>query len=138
MLLSPCVTIRFASDRALLITVASEISAGSHLQVLRVTNALRGLRGVTNLHPAYHSVLVDFDLHRTTHAEVERAVRERIEAAADAPLAEPRMVRIPVHYGGEHGQDLEEVAQQTGLSVAEVIRIHSSAEYVVRFLGFSP
>jgi 5-oxoprolinase (ATP-hydrolysing) subunit B len=50
------------------------------------------------------------------------------------PLAEPARHEIPVVYDGD---DLPDVARACGLSVAEVIRLHSSVEYVVAFLGFS-
>ena len=46
--------------------------------------------------------------------------------------------QITVNYGGVAGQDLEWLAQQTGLSVAEVIDLHCSAIYTVQFLGFLP
>jgi KipI family sensor histidine kinase inhibitor len=46
--------------------------------------------------------------------------------------------QITVNYGGVVGQDLEWLAQQTGLSVAEVIDLHCSAIYTVQFLGFLP
>jgi inhibitor of KinA len=47
-------------------------------------------------------------------------------------------VELPVCYGGEFGPDLEEVAARCGLSAAEVMARHSTAEYRVYMLGFSP
>jgi len=44
-------------------------------------------------------------------------------------------VEIPVTYDGP---DLAEVARLTGLPVAEVVRRHAAAEYVVAFCGFAP
>ena len=49
-----------------------------------------------------------------------------------------RLVEIPVTYGGEFGPDLHVVAAHSGLSAAEVVRRHSTAEYLVYFLGFQP
>jgi KipI family sensor histidine kinase inhibitor len=43
-----------------------------------------------------------------------------------------------VHYGGESGPDLEDVASFGNLSIAEAIRLHSSVTYRVYMLGFSP
>lgn len=45
---------------------------------------------------------------------------------------------IPVSYGGPAGQDLQWLAEQTGLSIEGVIDLHSSAVYTVEFLGFLP
>ncbi|MDE2483412.1 MAG: 5-oxoprolinase subunit PxpB [bacterium] len=53
-------------------------------------------------------------------------------------LAGARTIEIPVRYGGEDGPDLAAVAAHCGMSEAEVIRLHASAEYVVFFLGFQP
>lgn len=52
--------------------------------------------------------------------------------------SEGRTVEIPVVYGGAGGPDLDAVARHTQLSTDEVIRRHSSGEYVVYFIGFMP
>ena len=49
-----------------------------------------------------------------------------------------RLHEIPVRYGGESGPDLEAVAGETGLGVAEVVAIHAGTEYEVLFIGFAP
>ncbi|MCA1829891.1 MAG: allophanate hydrolase subunit 1 [Actinomycetota bacterium] len=58
------------------------------------------------------------------------------------PVVEParapeggRLHEIDVTYGGE---DLDDVAELTGLSAGDVVRAHASAEYRVAFIGFSP
>jgi 5-oxoprolinase (ATP-hydrolysing) subunit B len=133
------VEIRPASDRSLLISFGDRISPELHAGVLRLVCAFAQLpHGILNLHPAYASVLIDFDPRRRTHGEIERMVRARWEAAQAVPLAEPRSLEIPVRYGGEFGPDLEDVARHTGLTASEVIRRHSNAGYLVYFLGFSP
>lgn len=124
-----------ASDRSLLVCFGAEIPEAARLAVWRATRALGGLAGVVNLHPAYTSVLVEFDPRRTTAAGMERMVRDRLAAAGGEPLPAPRLVQIPVEYGGP---DLEDVARLTGLLPAEVARLHASADYTVCFLGFSP
>jgi len=50
----------------------------------------------------------------------------------------PRIVTIPVCYGGEFGPDLEYVANEHGLTIEEVIMIHSSVDYLVHMIGFAP
>ncbi len=42
---------------------------------------------------------------------------------------------VPVTYDGP---DLPEVAQLTGLTVDEVVALHTSADLTVAFCGFSP
>jgi inhibitor of KinA len=127
-----------ASDRSLLLVLDDRISLAAHRDVLRLTPLLRSVSGVTNVHPAYASILIDFDPLATRHSAVERAAAELFAQAVAAPLPEPRLVEIPVAYGGEYGPDLEAVAAFAGHTPDEVVAIHSSAEYLVYFLGFSP
>jgi KipI family sensor histidine kinase inhibitor len=132
------VTIRPASDRSLLLSFGDEISFDAHLAVARLTRCLLGVRGILNLHPAYTSVLVDFDPRLRSHAQVEALVRASLASPADqAPPPEPRRVEIPVCYGGECGPDLTEVARHTGLTEERVVELHSAAEYLVYFVGFA-
>jgi len=127
-----------ASDRSLLVVFDDRITLAAHRDVLRLTPLLRRVPGVTNVHPAYASILIDFDPLAIRHSGVERAAAELFAEAAAAPVPEPRLVEIPVVYGGEYGPDLEGVAALTGLTPDEVVAIHSGAEYLVYFLGFSP
>ncbi len=127
-----------ASDRALLLVFDDCISLAAHRDVMRLTPLLQLLRGVTNVHPAYASILVDFDPRVVRHADIEKeAARLFSETAAD-PLPAGRTVEIPVVYGGGSGPDLEAVAALTSHTVDEVIALHSGADYLVYFLGFSP
>ena len=130
-------TIRPASDRSLLVTFGDEISLPMHRQVLQLTRILQSVRGILNLHPAFSTVLIDFDPRLRTHAEVESLLRERWESSSHEPGDDPRTVEIPVRYGGEFGPDLEELARFHDLTPERAVELHSSAEYVVYFVGFS-
>lgn len=48
------------------------------------------------------------------------------------------LIEIPVAYGGEYGPDLETVAEARGLTVGEVIALHSGTEYLCYMIGFMP
>jgi KipI family sensor histidine kinase inhibitor len=128
----------YSSDRSLLMLFGDEISLDAHRDVLRLTPLLQAVRAVVNVHPAYASILIDFDPLETGHRDLERAAAELYSQSAAAPLPAPRTVEIPVCYGGEYGPDLDDVAAMCGRSPAEVVAIHSGAEYLVCFLGFSP
>jgi len=132
--------LRHASDHTLLVTFAEEISPGAHRRVRQALAVLQAepLPGVTDLHPAYASLLVSYDPTVADRDELRRQVADRIAMAGETTLPEPRDLEIPVAYGGEHGPDLQDVANACGLSPAEVIRQHASGDYLVYFLGFSP
>jgi KipI family sensor histidine kinase inhibitor len=133
------VTIRPASDRSLLVTFGDAISLESHHRVFHLTRSLLGVRGILNLHPAYSSVLIEFDPRLAESASIEALIHQKMALDVDRPGTEtPRTVEIPVVYGGEFGPDLDDVAKHTGLSPERVVELHSSTEYLVYFLGFAP
>jgi KipI family sensor histidine kinase inhibitor len=127
-----------AGDGALLISLDTEVSPRVQRRVSSLYRFLKRdpLESVTNLHPAYGTVLVEFRPLETTHDEVESWVRSWTGAEDDA--AEPRRIEAPVCYGGECGPDLDDVAALHGMTTARVVELHCSAEYLVYFLGFSP
>ena len=128
-----------ASDASLLVSFGSEISLDTHRQVQRLMRVFaEPTVGIRNLHPAFASVLIDFDPRRRSHAQIESLIRERMAASSDAPEPKSRLVEIPVCYGGALGPDLDDVARHTGLPPERVIELHASVEYRVYFLGFSP
>jgi inhibitor of KinA len=45
---------------------------------------------------------------------------------------------IPVCYAAEMAPDLDRVAQLTGLTTAEVIRLHQEGRYLAELIGFMP
>jgi inhibitor of KinA len=93
---------------------------------------------VRNLHPAYASLLIQFDPLRTDHAELEAALASYLGHLDAVCLPEPRRAEIPVCYGGEFGPDLAGVAALHNLTPQQVIDLHVSADYRVCFLGFVP
>jgi len=131
---------RYASDQSLLIYFAQEITRSAHEQVRKLLLLLEKepIAGVRNLHPAYCSLLVKFDPLRLRHDQLETILRQLLARAEHLPLPAPRRVEIPVCYGGEFGPDLSDVSAMRGLAAEEVIRLHSSMEYLVYFLGFVP
>jgi KipI family sensor histidine kinase inhibitor len=47
----------------------------------------------------------------------------------------PHFVELAVNYDGP---DLVRVADEVGISVAELVRVHADADYTVAFCGFAP
>ncbi|SEL14418.1 5-oxoprolinase subunit PxpB [Parapedobacter koreensis] len=52
--------------------------------------------------------------------------------------AEAMPIMIPVCYGDRFGPDLEEVAQEHGMTPDELIQLHRTAIYRVHLIGFTP
>ncbi|MBI4889983.1 MAG: 5-oxoprolinase subunit PxpB [Acidobacteria bacterium] len=128
------ITITRAGDSSLLVRFGDEISPAIHRRVRAFLESFQ-CPGVRNLHPAYASVLISFQPLEATHEQIETAARA---AAAQTQPSEPRLVKIPTRYGGEFGPDLADVAAHCGLTQERVVKLHTGAEYLVYFLGFSP
>jgi inhibitor of KinA len=117
-------------DQAVLARFADEEAA------LRWAAAARRLAApwLVDVVQAYTTVAVFYDLDRAHYAEAAAALAGL--AAAEEVAAAARRHEIPCCY--ELGLDLERVASHTGLSAAEVVRLHASAEYTVYAIGFCP
>ena len=88
--------------------------------------------------PGIDSVVVRFDAVAMTAAEAERVI-DAVLATGIRPLdSSDNLVEIPVVYGGECGPDLDDLSAATGLSPAEIVELHTSREYRVDMVGFTP
>ena len=89
--------------------------------------------GVVELVPAARTLLVRFDPQWTSPSRVRDSLLG--VSPVDIPPLSSGEVVVPVVYDGE---DLSEVASETGLTVAEVVSRHSAGGYVSAFCGFAP
>jgi inhibitor of KinA len=132
--------ISFASDHSLLVVFGNGVSRDLHRKVLRLFWLLQStpFAGMRNIHPAYNSVLVSFDPIVASPKECELHVRSLVNRLDAVTMASPRLVEVPVCYEKQVAPDLDFVASHSGLTVDEVIQLHSSVEYLVYFIGFTP
>jgi len=96
------------------------------------------LSGVIETIPAYATLLVHYDPLETDYASVADWIQGLLDQVTANVSRTPRLIEVPVRYGGENGPDLEAVAAATGLSPAGVVRIHTQTEYTVYMMGFTP
>lgn len=128
-------------DSAITVVLGEGISRSLSDEVLRVTDELRSasIEGITEVVPAYASLGIFYDPLELGHDQLLEKVKPIVERSregdADARSEPPRTIRIPVRYEGD---DLAEVAERTGHTVAEVIALHSQREYYVYVIGFVP
>ncbi len=129
-----------ASDRSLLVYLGEEIGLPAHFRVVALLNTLerKPIPFVTNVQPAYCSLLLTFDPLATSHRQLERSLRSYAVIFKASKRSKPRRIVIPVCYGGVFGPDLEAVARDKNLSPQQVIDLHSSTIYHSYFLGFAP
>lgn len=130
-------------DSALTIQIGESVDADANARIIALAEAVEvaahssALEGVLDIVPTYRSLLVRYDPERIRGAELG----PRLLAIAGRPLETAvagRLWRVPCLYGGEVGQDLEEMARMKGLSPEELIAFHSGTDYRVYMIGFAP
>lgn len=129
-----------AGDSALVVELGDEISPEINQRMRGLVAALeqQPLPGIREYVPTYRSLLIQYDPGGLLFQDVCTHVQRIETQIVDLPLPEPRIVTLPVVYGGSYGPDLDFVAQHAGLTPAEVIVLHAGRDYLVYMLGFTP
>ncbi len=83
----------------------------------------------------FTTMLLEFETGQCPDRALLEVMLEGVVREAPAEVGPGRSLELPVVYDGP---DLKRVAEIAGLSVGQVIELHSSTEYRVRLLGFSP
>src|SRR5205085_1306412 len=78
-----------ASDQSLLVYLGDRISLDTHRRLTNLLGRLHAkpIAGVRNLHPAYTSLLIDFDALQFTHAQLESVLLPYLDGLDDTPAA---------------------------------------------------
>jgi KipI family sensor histidine kinase inhibitor len=139
---APVPDVQPLADHGLIFTFGDQIDAELSRRIVRLAGEIanRLLPGVIDVVPSYTTLLLIID-HGVADRDALRATvlgAWVMVAARDAGGASAREVVIPVVYGGEHGPDLDDVAQVTGMSPEEVIDRHRNGTYQVGAIGFAP
>jgi KipI family sensor histidine kinase inhibitor len=130
-------------DGALLVTLGDDLDLDVNARARRIADRLEARRAATpglgEVVPGHASVLVGFDPDAVAEEALRTAVADSLAASAGGrAVEEGELHDIAVRYGGSDGPDLPEVAARTGLSEAEVVRVHAGVLYRVLVLGFVP
>ncbi|MSP50258.1 MAG: 5-oxoprolinase subunit PxpB [Alphaproteobacteria bacterium] len=128
-----------AGDTALTVEFGDAVDPRINARVLSLDRALEAaaIPGVIETVPTYRSLQIHFDPDRLDAAALGPAV-VRLAATLDDEPPPGRTWTVPVSYGGEHGIDLEQVAERTGLAAEGVIARHLAGDYRVYMIGFQP
>lgn len=95
---------------------------------------------IIDLIPSYASILVEFSLLKTSGLELKAKINTLVQAddGVSGQQSKENIIDIPVYYHPEVGYDLDVIADKSGLSIEQVIQIHTSRDYDVYALGFAP
>ena len=128
-----------AGDTALVVEFGDRVDAHLSALVLALAQKLDAARlaGVVEVVPTFRSLMVHYDPLQLSHADLQQGIAPLLQGLEAAEIAGRRW-RIPACYDESLGLDLAEVAQRTGLSVAQVVERHSQASQLVYMMGFLP
>jgi inhibitor of KinA len=136
-----------SGDHAITIEMGDRIDAGINQQVIALFQYLQSLKmgGIKDIIPAYHTLTVVYDpllLKRTSTATTVYQNMEEwlLKHAATHAIAQShtRQIEIPVCYDAAFGLDTAFIAESHGISVEEVIQLHTARTYRVYLIGFLP
>ncbi len=129
-----------SGDRALLVEYGDGIDPAVNEKVRAMTVLLKKNlpAGVEAVVPAYRSLSLLYDPLATTPARLMEILHALEAESRAAKIVEPKVVPIPVCYGGEFGPDIGVVMEHTSLHQDEIIAIHASVDYSIYMIGFTP
>ena len=127
-------------DSSLLIEFGKEISPEINGKITALVHLLKAqqIEGVVDLIPAFCSLLNNYDPRVITYSKLKKRLEKLLKLEVEATQSVKKVIEIPVCYGGEYGPDLDNIAEHAGLNREEVIKIHSSRDYLIYMLGFLP
>ncbi|GAB6260206.1 5-oxoprolinase subunit PxpB [Photobacterium sp. R1] len=135
--------IRFdsVSETCLMVMLADEIDLDLTPLIARLASQIDAdfTNQLIDIVPAYTSILIHFHPDKVT----ERLLRERVQLCYERWQGKSRhtggkLIELPVYYHPEVGPDLVSLAEVKGLSIDEVIALHSGQIYTVCAIGFAP
>ncbi len=134
--------LRFLSlgDSALTVEFSKSISEETNKKVKKLVKAIEKLNieGVIEIVPAYSSLAIYFNPIKLSISKLKKHIKRALSKKEESVSDKKRVFLIPVCYDGDCAPDMEDVCSLTGLSKNEVIKIHTSKDYLIYMLGFLP
>lgn len=129
-----------SGEKALDIEFGDKISEeiNSKVRTMMIAIEKKNIKGIIEMTPTYRSLMVHYNPLDIDYKSLLNKLKTLESELDNIDIPLPNVVEIPTLYGGEYGPDIENVANHNGISVDEVIKIHSSKEYLIYMLGFTP
>jgi KipI family sensor histidine kinase inhibitor len=134
------VRILTAGDSSLLVEFGHEISPEINRKISSTVQLMKEqhIEGIVDVIPTYCSLLVNYDPLVIGYKDLKKRLEGLVKVDVKSGEGKKTIVEIPVCYGGEYGPDIANIAEHAGLTEEEVIKIHSSKDYLIYMLGFLP
>lgn len=94
--------------------------------------------GIVETVPTYRSLTVHYRSEVIRYEKLRETLHGLLGSLDEVEIPPASVVEIPVLYGGEMGPDLGFVAEHNKKTIEEVIKIHSTPEYLIYMLASPP
>ena len=127
-----------SGDCAVTVEFGNEISPeiNRKIRAFKIALEKEQIEGIVETVPTYRSLLVVYKPEVIRFSALTEKFEKILSSMGSIQIPPPTVIEIPVLYGGEMGPDLANVAEHNGLTEEEVVKIHSSEEYLIYMLGF--
>ena len=127
-------------DNGILIRLDEDISYDTNRLVQSMSCEIESesICGLQEIIPSYNSILILYDPLVITYDSIISHVNILWNKMNKILLPNGGLIHIPVLYGLDMGTDLQYVADYNHLTIQQVITIHSSTDYLIYMLGFTP
>jgi len=122
---------------ALLFEAPGATTLETQCRIWALAKQVERLPGVQQAVPGMNNLMMTFAEPPRELEEMERRIIELWTAVEPLP-SEGRCLDLPVIYGGEGGPHMADVVAHTGMSIDDIVAIHSSPIYTVYALGSHP
>lgn len=129
-----------SGDKAIVIEFGNKISEEINNKVRSMMIGIdkKGIEGIVEMTPTYRSLMIHYNPMKLDYDTLVNNLKDLEKELGNIDIPLPSVIEIPTLYGGEYGPDISNVAKHNDLDVKDVIRIHSSKEYLIYMLGFTP
>lgn len=133
-------SISLLGTTALLFEAPGEMNLTSQQRIWALAHQTQAWPEIREAVPGMNNLMLTF-LRPPRGLGALEALEARLRDAWDAAVALPRegrVVELPVVYGGAGGPHMADVVAHTGLSVEQIVELHSAPLYPVYALGSHP
>lgn len=125
-------------DKAIVVEFGDEISVECNNKVLSLYKNITSNKEpyIISSIPTYRSLLIKYDPLEISYPELIEEINEKLKQQKDLDI-KPKVMEIPVKYGGDFGPDIEYVAKHNNISIDEVIKLHTKPLYRIYMIGFT-
>ena len=131
-----------SGDSAISVEFGNKIDIDINLKVYALKSLLESDNSFKflSLIPSYCSLLLEYDIVLYSHSDIKEYINKKISILNryKPKKNQTQVIKIPVVYGKDFGPDIDYVSSYTKLTIGDLISIHTSKEYYVYMIGFSP